>query len=163
LPFVESYVAGFFVPDLTASGKDDLRFEFFYGNPALYTDIKFPLGYAYKGMNPGHSQQGGSIEFFLRYSHWFSVRNNLALEYFHTERGNEGRVKVDADGEYDPTNGSLQAVERKNAARLFWNLPLCGDTDVNLMYGWERIHNFDMVQGEKRTNQIFKVDISYRY
>jgi hypothetical protein len=163
LPFVESYVAGFFVPDLTASGKDDLRFEFFYGNPALYTDIKFPRGYAFKGMNPGHSQQGGSIEFFLRYSHWFSVRNNLALEYFHTERGNEGRVKVDANGEYDPTNGTLQAVERKNAARLFWNLPLCGETDVNLMYGWERIHNLDMVQGEKRTNQIFKVDISYRY
>jgi hypothetical protein len=149
-PFVESYVAGFYIPRLTNFGKDDLRFEFFYGNPKLYTDFKFPVGFVYRGMPFGDSQGGSALEFFTRYSHWFSVRNNIALEYFHTDRGREGRV-------------GQQQTEEKNAWRAFWNLPLYGDMDMNLMYGWERINNFNLVGGENRTNQIFKVDISYRY
>lgn len=149
-PIVESYVAGFYVPRLTSSGKDDLRFEFFYGNPMLYTDFKFPLGYVYNGMTPGHSQGGSALEFFSRYSHWFSTRNNVALEYFHTDRGREGRV-------------GNQQTEEKNAWRAFWNLPLYGDMDMNMMYGWERINNFNLVGGAKQTNQIVKVDLSYRY
>ena len=149
-PIVESYVAGFYIPRLTKSGRDDFRFEFFYGNPMLYTDVKFPAGYVYNGMTPGHSQGGSALEFFTRYSHWFSVRNNLALEYFHTDRGREGRV------------GSQQ-TEEKNAWRAFWNLPVYGDFDLGIMYGWERINNFNLVGGEKQTNQIVKVDLSYRY
>jgi hypothetical protein len=149
-PIVESYVAGFYIPCLTKSGQDDFRFEFFYGNPMLYTDGKFPAGYVYNGMTPGHSQGGAALEFFTRYSHWFSVRNNLALEYFHTDRGREGRV------------GSQQ-TEEKNAWRAFWNLPLYGDFDLGTMYGWERINNFNLVGGVKQTNLIVKVDLSYRY
>jgi len=117
---------------------------------------------SYHSITPGHSQGGAAQDFFLRYSHWFSARNNLALEYMHTERGNVGRVKVNSAGIFDE-NGTLQAVERKNAARIFWNLPLHGEMDLNLMYGWERIHNLDLVAGEKRTNQIFRLDLSYRY
>ncbi len=161
-PFVESYVAGIYIPCLTPSGRDDFRFEFFYGNPMLYTDFKFPAGYVYHQIPVGHSQGGGTIEFFTRYSHWFSERNNLALEYFHTERGNEGRVKVGPGGRSDP-NGIFQAVERKDALRAIWNLPLFGDFDMNLMYGWERIHNFDLVSGRNRTNQLVKIDLLYRY
>ncbi len=161
-PFVESYVAGFYIPCLTKSGMDDFRFEFFYGNPKLYADFKFPAGFVYHDMPFGDSQGGATIEFFARYSHWFSVRNNLALEFFHTERGNEGRVTVDSAGVYDP-NGMLQAVERKNALRLFWQLPVYGDIDMNVMYGWEQIHNFNLVQGVNQTNQLVKVDLSYRY
>ena len=149
-PFVESYVAGFYVPCLTKSGKDDLRFEFFYGNPKLYTDFKFPAGFVYNGMPFGHSQGGATIEYFTRYSHWFSARNNVALEYFHTDRGREGRV-------------GDQQTEYKNAWRAFWNLPLYGDMDMNLVYGWERIDNFNLVGGVKQTNQLLKVDLSYRY
>jgi len=163
-PIVESYVAGIYVPLITADGRNDLRFEYYLGNAILSTSGTFPEGYLYRGMNIGPSQGGAAQEFFVRFSHWFSVRNNLALEYFHTERGNRGRVRVDSNGKPDDSNnGKMQAVERKNAARVFWNLPLYGDSDLNLMYGWERIHNFDLVQGDSRTNQIFKVDISYRY
>ena len=161
-PIVESYVAGFYIPRLTDSGKDDLRFEFFYGNPMLYTDFKFPLGVRLSQYDTSAFPGGSALEFFTRYSHWFSVRNNLALEYYHTERGNVGRVPVNSSGAFD-ANGVLQAVERKNAARVFWSLPLYGDMDMNLMYGWERIHNFNLVGGENRTNQVFKVDVSYRY
>jgi hypothetical protein len=150
-PFVESYVAGFFIPRLTAGGRDDLRFEFFYGNPFLYTDFKFPAGYAYRGMNPGHSQGGGGVlEFFTRYTHWFSPRINIALEYFHTERGHGGKVG-DQHNEY------------KNACRGFLNLPVYGDFDLGLMYGWERIDNFNLVQGIHQINHLFKADLSYRY
>jgi hypothetical protein len=150
-PFIESYVAGFFIPRLTASGKDDFRFEFFYGNPHLYTDGKFPAGYAYRGMNPAHSQGGGGVlEFFTRYTHWFSPRFNIALEYIHTDRGHEGEV-------------GDQHTEYKNACRGFLNLPVYGDFDLGLMYGWERIHNFNLVDGIHQTNQLFKVDLSYRY
>ena len=163
-PFVESYVAGLYIPRLTASGRDDLRFEYFWGNQILYVDHNYPVtGYTYHGMSPGHSQGGATEEFFLRYSHWFSARNNLALELYHTERGNVGRVKVNTAGSYDPTNGSLQAVERKNACRVSWSLPLFGDADMNLLYGVERIHNFNLVGGVNRTNQLFKLDLSYRY
>lgn len=163
-PFVESYVAGFYIPRLTASGRDDLRFEYFWGNQILYVDHNYPVtGYTYYGMSPGHSQGGATEEFYVRYSHWFSARNNLALELYHTERGNVGRVKVDAAGKYDPKNGVMQAVERKNACRVSWSLPLYGDFDMNLMYGWERVHNLNLVSGVNRTNQLFKFDINYRY
>jgi Capsule assembly protein Wzi len=153
-PIVESYLAGFYLPRLTASGKDDLRVEYFWGNSALYTSGTFPQGYIYKGMPVGHSQGGATQDLYVRYSHWFSSRNNVVLEYFHTERGYRDRVEV---------NGVMQAVERKNAWRASWNLPVYGDWDMNLTYGWERIHNLNLADGVKRTNQLFKMDLSYRY
>jgi hypothetical protein len=42
-------------------------------------------------------------------------------------------------------------------------LPVHGDFDMQLMYGWERINNVNLVGGINRTNQIVKVDLSYRY
>ncbi len=161
-PIVESYVAGFYLPRLTASGRDDLRFEFFKGNNILYTSGTFPGGYLYHGMPIGHSQGGAVIEFYLRYSHWFSVRNNLALEFYRTERGHEGRVTVDAAGNFDP-NGVMQAIEKKHAGRVSWTLPLHGDLDMNLLYGIEKVENVDLVAGEDRTNQLFKAELRYRY
>lgn len=160
-PIVESYVAGVFVPRLTADGSNDFRFEYFLGNAILYTNGTFPAGYIYRGMPIGHSQGGASEDFFVRYSHWFSVRHNLALEYIHTERGNLGRVPVDSSGAF-AANGIMQAVERKNAVRTFWTLPLY-DFDLGMMYGWERVNNFDLVPGSEKTNQIFSVGVSYRY
>jgi len=161
-PIVESYVAGFYLPRLTASGRDDLRFEFFKGNNILYTSGTFPGGYLYHGMPIGHSQGGAVIEFYLRYSHWFSVRNNLALEFFRTDRGHEGRVTVDAAGRFDP-NGIMQSIEKKHAGRVSWTLPLHGDLDMNLLYGIEKVENVDLVAGEDRTNQLFKAEVRYRY
>jgi hypothetical protein len=162
-PFVESYVAGFYIPRLTNNGKNDLRFEFFYGNNILYVDHNYPVaGYTYHGMPVGHSQGGATIDFFVRYSHWFSARNSLALDYIRTDRGHEGRVKVDSVGNYDPI-GTLQAIERKNAARILWNLPLYGNFDAELMYGLEWVSNMNLIAGENRTNQIFRLDVSYKY
>jgi hypothetical protein len=151
------------VPRLTSDGKNDLRFEYFLGNRILYTSGTFPEGYLYRGMPIGDSQGGAAEEFFVRYSHWFSIRNRLALEYYHTERGNLGRVPVNSSGQVDLQNGVLQAVERKNSVRTFWDLPLHGEFDLQLMYGWERIHNLNLMEGVDRTNQIFKMDVSYRY
>ncbi len=151
-----------FIPCITADGRNDLRFEYYFGNAILSTNGTFPEGYLYRGMNIGPSQGGASEEFFVRASHWFSVRNNLALEYIHTERGNLGRVTVNPEGNFDP-NGTLQAVERKNAVRVLWQLPVHGDFDMNVMYGWERVNNVNLVGGIDRTNQIVKVDLSYRY
>lgn len=161
-PIAESYVAGIFVPRLTADGRNDLRFEYYLGNAILATSGTFPGGYLYRGMNIGPAQGGAAEEFFVRASHWFSVRNYLALEYLHTERGNLGRVSVNSAGTFDP-NGALQAVERKNALRVLWQLPIRGNFDLLLMYGWERIHNLNLAGGINRTNQLGKVDLSYRY
>ncbi|HEY6007462.1 MAG TPA: capsule assembly Wzi family protein [Geobacteraceae bacterium] len=153
-PIVESYVAGFYIPRLTASGRDDLRFEYFLGNSILYTNGTFPEGYLYKGMPIGHSQGGASEEFFTRYSHWFSLRNRIALEYYHTERGNLGRVAV---------SGTAQSVERKNSWRGYWTLPIAQSLDAGFMYGWERIHNLNLVGGVHQTNQLLNVDVRYMY
>ena len=161
-PIVESYIAGFFIPRLTSDGKNDLRFEYFLGNRILYTNGTFPEGYLYRGMPIGDSQGGAAEEFFVRYSHWFSPRNRLALEYYHTERGNLGRVPINSSGQFDST-GVMQSVERKNSMRAFWDLPLHGDFDLQLMYGRERINNLNLMAGVNRTNQIFKLDVSYRY
>lgn len=161
-PIVESYVAGVYIPRLTASGRDDLRFEYFLGNQILYTSGTFPEGYIYRGMPIGHSQGGAAEDFFLRYSHWFSVRNRLALDYIHTERGNLGRVPVNGAGQFDP-NGVKQAVERKNAWRAFLDFPILERINAEIMYGWERIDNFNLSGGVRQTNQLVKVDISYRY
>jgi hypothetical protein len=149
-PIVESYVAGFYIPRLTDGGRDDLRFEFFLGNRILYTNGTFPEGYLYQGMPIGHSQGGAAEEFYLRYGHWFSVRNRVALEYWHGERGNTGRVDA-------------QAVERKNSWRGSWNVPLVTGLDLNLMYGWELIHNLNLNGGVNQTNQLVKIDLSYQY
>jgi len=153
-PIMESYVAGFYIPRLTAGGRDDLRFEYFYGHQGLYTNGTFPEGYLYHDMPIGHSQGGAAEEFYVRYSHWFSARNNLALEYWHGERGNLGRV---------PVNGVMQAVERKDSVRGTWTLPLYGEFDCALTYGWEKVRNRNLVGGQDRDNQLASVLVSYRY
>jgi len=153
-PIVESYVAGFYIPRLTAGGKDDFRFEYFLGNAILYTSGTFPEGYLYHDQPIGHSQGGAAEEFFFRYSHWFTARNNLALEYWHGERGNLGRV---------PVNGVMQTVERKDSARATWTFPLADDFDCGLRYGWERVRNKDLIGGQDRTNQLVSVQLNYKY
>ncbi len=149
-PIVESYVAGLYVPRLTDDGRNDFRFEFFQGNQILYTNSTFPEGYIYKGMPVGHSQGGATQDFFTRYSHWFSVRNNLALEYIYTNRGMASRMPG-------------QAIERKHAGRIFWSLPVYGDIDGQIGYGIEKIANLNLVDGQERTNQLVKFELRYRY
>ena len=149
-PIVESYVAGLYVPRLTDDGRNDFRFEFFQGNQILYTHSTFPNGYIYKDMPIGHSQGGATQDFFFRASHWFSVRSNLALEYIYTTRGMVGRV----DG---------QAVEKKHAGRVFWDLPLTADLDAQLGYGIEKVTNLNLANGAERTNQLLKFEVRYQY
>ena len=161
-PIVESYLAGFYIPRLTEGGRDDLRFEYFRGNQILYTNGTFPEGYLRYGLPLGDSQGGGAQEFFLRYSHWFSVRNNLALEAYRTSRGDFGRITVDSSGRFDP-NGTPQAVERKIALRAFWTLPVYGDWDALLMYGREWIDNLELRAGVTRDNQLVRAELRYRY
>lgn len=161
-PIVESYLAGFYVPSLTADGRNDLRFEYFRGNQILYTNGTYPEGYLRYNLPIGDSQGGGAQEFFLRLSHWFSVRNNLALECIRTSRGDYGRLTVDATGRFDP-NGTMQAIERKVALRAFWTLPVYGDWNALLMYGREWIDNLELRRGEHRDNQLVRAELSYRY
>jgi hypothetical protein len=150
-PIVESYVAGLFVPCVTESCRDDLRMEYFFGSVMLYGDWQFPRGYVYHDMTPGHSQGGAGVQdVFGRYSHWFDLRNRLALEYFYTERGRWYRT-------------SNQVMESKHAARVFWDLPLFGDIDGQLGYGIEKITNVNLVDGVERTNQLLKFEVRYRY
>lgn len=161
-PMDDSYIAGFFIPRLSPSGSDDLRFEWFFGHQILYAGTSFPEGYVYRGLPLGHSQGGATQDFFLRYSHWFSARNNLALEGIYTTRGQIGRVTVDPSGQFNP-NGTLQAEERTAGMRIFWRLPLFGEWDANPMYGWEKIQNLNLVSGASRVNQLLILEVSYRY
>jgi hypothetical protein len=149
-PIVESYVAGVYVPRLTEDGRNDFRFELFQGNQILYSHSTFPNGYIYKNMPIGHSQGGATRDFFLRYSHWFSVRNNLALECIFTDRGIVGRI-------------GDQALERKHAGRIFWDLPLSDDLTAQFGYGIEKISNMNLVAGVERTNQLLKFELRYKY
>lgn len=149
-PIVESYVAGIYIPRLTASGRDDFRFEYFRGSVMLYGDWQFPAGYVYQGMTPGHSQGTAAQDFFFRYSHWFSVRNNLALEYIHSDRGNSGKLPG-------------QPTEYKNAWRAFWRAPLYQEWDMTVMAGWEHVDSLNLVRGAQQTNRIAKIEASYRY
>jgi hypothetical protein len=150
-PFVESYVAGIYIPCLTSSCRDDFRFEYFFASVMLYSDHQFPAGYVYHGMSPGHSQGGiGAQEFYGRYSHWFAPRNRLALEYFYTERGRSYRMPG-------------QVMESKHAGRASWTLPLYGDLDAQATYGIEKINNLNLESGEHRTNQLVTVELRYRY
>ena len=153
-PIVESYVAGLYVPRLTDDGRNDFRFEFFQGNQILYTHGTFPNGYIYKDMPIGHSQGGATQDFFFRTSHWFSARSNLALEYIYTTRGMVGRVAID---------GVMQAVEKKHAGRVFWDLPLTADLDAQLGYGIEKVNNLNLIGGIERTNQLVKFEVRKQF
>ncbi|UFS71298.1 capsule assembly Wzi family protein [Geomonas sp. RF6] len=157
-----SYVAGILVPRLGWEGRDDLRFEYFLGHEILYTNGLFPRGYLYENYPLGHSQGGSTTDYLLRYTHWFSVRNTLALEGIYTTRGDYGRIPVNAEGAYDP-NGTMQALEKKFALRAFWRLPVYGEWDATLMYGWERVDNKNLVEGASATNQLLRLDVTYRY
>jgi len=161
-PKAQSYIAGFFVPMITSSGRDDLRFEYFRGHQILYTNGTFPNGYLYHNFPVGDSQGGATQDFFLRYSHWFSARNTVALECFRTTRGDIGLVNVDSMGNYDPS-GVLQAAERTVGLRAFWDLPVYDDWNATLRYGWETIANWNLTPGVSKTNHILGVDLSYRY
>ena len=161
-PIVESYLAGFYIPRLTPDGEDDLRFEYFLGNQILYASGLYPQGYLRDGLPIGHSQGGATQEFFLRYSHWFSPRNNLALECYRTSRGDRGRLPVDAAGRFDP-GGAMQAVERKVAVRAFWILPVSGELNALLSYGREWISNLELRRGVDRNNDLLRAELSYRY
>jgi hypothetical protein len=147
---VQSYVAGVYIPRLTGGGQDDFRFEFFRGNQILYTHALFTEGYMYKNMPLGHSQGGAVQDYYGKYSHWFDVRNNVALEYFYTVRGGFGRLPG-------------QAIEAKHAGRVTWSLPVYKDIDAKVMYGLERITNADLVQNATRTNQLMMLELRYRY
>lgn len=150
-PFVESYVAGIYFPCLTDSCRDDFRFEYFFASAMLYSDHQFPAGYVHHGMSPGHSQGGiGAQEFYGRYSHWFSSRNRLALEYFYTERGRSYRMPG-------------QVPETKHAGRVSWTLPLKGDVDAQVTYGVETISNLNLVDGVDRTNHLATFELRYNY
>jgi hypothetical protein len=169
---VESYVAGIYFPRLTASGRDDFRFEFFYGNQILYTNGSYPAGYTYHSLPLGHSQGGATIDFYGKYRHWFSLDTVLSLEYFHTERGTVGRVPVNSNGFFAPLlpdgtiNPNMQTVERKDAGRITLNLPVPNleGVTVNLAYGIERVRNYDLQpSGAGQTNQLVKVELNYKY
>jgi hypothetical protein len=47
--------------------------------------------------------------------------------------------------------------------RAFWNYPVYRDIDLGLMYGWETIHNFNLVGGRNQINQLLNIDFSYKY
>ena len=145
-PTAESYLTGIFLPRLSRDGADDLRFEFFWGNPILYTNSTFPQGYIYKGMPLGHSQGGATTDYLLRYRHWFSARQRVILDYFHTDRGNVGQLPG-------------QAVERKDAVRAGWEFPLTRALDIGLRYGWEQVTNYNLVGGDNRTNQLASFEL----
>ncbi|MFA7402890.1 MAG: capsule assembly Wzi family protein [Pelobacteraceae bacterium] len=149
-PIVESYIAGLYIPRLTDDGRNDFRFEFFQGNQILYTNGTFPGGYIYKDVPIGHSQGGATQDFFFRVSHWFNARNTLALEYIYTNRGMVSRV-------------GGQAVEKKHAGRVFWNLPLSVALDAQLGYGIEKSANMNLVDGVDRINQLVKIEMRYKY
>lgn len=149
-PIVESYVAGIYIPLLTIDGRNDFRFEFFQGNQVLYTNETFKEGYIYKNMPIGHSQGGATRDFFMRYSHWFNVRNNVALECIFTDRGYVGRLVG-------------QALEKKYAGRIFWRMPLSEKIEGEVSYGVEKIDNFNLVQNNDQTNQLAKFEIRYNY
>lgn len=149
-PIVESYVAGIYIPRLTDEGRNDFRFEFFQGNQILYRNITFPNGYIYKNMPIGHSQGGATQDYFFRFSHWFSARNNLALEYIYTNRGTIGPV-------------AGQPIERKHAGRFLWCLPLSAGLDALLGYGIEKVANLNLMEGADVTNQLLRLELRYRY
>lgn len=149
-PIVESYLAGIYIPRLTDDGRNDLRLEYFLGNNILYTSGTFNEGYIYRGMPIGHSQGGATQDIFVEYRHWFSVRETVGIDYFNTQRGITGRLPG-------------QAIEEKNAVRGFWLLPLASHLDLKLLYGWERIHNFNMRYDNDRTNHILVAETSYRF
>jgi len=149
-PFVESYLAGFYIPMLTADGRNDLRFEYFQGNRILYTHSQYTEGYIYEGLPIGHSQGGATQDFFVRYSHWFTPRSNVGIDYIYTERGDLGMV-------------AGQALETKNGLRLFCSLPLADRFDLKAQIGAERISNMNLLSGNDTDNGLASVELDYRY
>lgn len=149
-PIVESHLAGFYIPMLTEDGKNDLRFEYFHGNNILYTSGTMPQGYIYHNLPLGHAQGGAVEDYFVRYSHWFNVRHNLALDYFYTVRGSFGALPG-------------QSAESKHAGRINWTFPVFGDLDAQASYGIEGIRNYNLIAGAKQTNQLVRLELRYRY
>jgi len=149
-PIVESYLAGWYLPDLFGNGTTDLRFEFFHGNQILYTHSTFPSGYIYRGVPIGHSQGGATEDYFTRLSHWVDPRTVLTLDHAYTTRGTFGILPG-------------QAIEEKHLLRGGVDLPITTDLQGRVMYGIEWIRNMNLVAGDDRVNQLGMVELSWRY
>ena len=150
IPIVESHLAGVYIPRLTSDGKNDLRFEFFYGNPIAYTDYKYPEGYTNANLIMGDSQGGDTKDYFAKFTHYFWARNSVSVEYFHTQRGWVGR-------------NAGQAVEEIDGGRIFWNMPISTNWDALVNCGYENVRNFDLQRGVNKNDCLARVDLSYRY
>jgi len=162
LPTANSYVAGIYLPNLTSDGRNELRFEYYYGHNILSTHGTYQEGYVNRGMNLGPFQGGAAQQYFLRLTHFFTARNYLSLDYIRTIRGNQGTVKVNSQGNYDP-NGTLQSKEQANAGRISWSFPVFKNLDMHAMYGYEHIENFNLKSGVNQENHLLMIDLGYNY
>jgi len=113
-------------------------------------------------MNLGPFQGGAAQQYFLRLTHFFTARNYLSLDYIRTIRGNQGTVKVNSQGNYDP-NGTLQSKEQANAGRISWSFPVFKNLDMHAMYGYEHIENFNLKSGVNQENHLLMIDLGYNY
>jgi hypothetical protein len=161
-PIVESYVAGIYLPNLTSDGRNEMRLEYYYGNNILSSNSTFPEGYLYRGMNLGPFQGGAAQQLFARLTHFFSARNYLSLDYIRTLRGNQGTVRVNNQGNFDP-QGTLQAEERANAGRISWNFPVSKSLDMSAIYAFEKIENFNLRSGVDQNNHLVRVNLGFNY
>jgi hypothetical protein len=57
----------------------------------------------------------------------------------------------------------MQAPERANAGRICWSFPVSRSLDMNAMYAFERIENFNLRNGIHQNNHLLKIDLGYNF
>lgn len=147
-------LVGLYVPRLTADGKTDFRVEFAQNahrkdsTPGFwYGHNIYRSGYTQDHMIMGHHMGGDAMDVFTRVTHYLRPDLKLGLDYDFQERGitlsdvQESANQVGFDASYDFNN--------------FMTL--------GARYAIEGVRNFNMVEGDDRTNQLFMGTIKFEF
>jgi hypothetical protein len=86
LPFLSvSYQAGYYLPRLTADGRNDFRFEFVILEPN-YEFHSDPLYYTFNNHILGDALGPNASEVDLQFGHWFRNLTKGSVDFFVTDR-----------------------------------------------------------------------------
>lgn len=148
------YLTGIYFPRITPDGKTDFRFEFAKtatrvdSTPGMwYGHTTYKSGYTTARMIMGHWIGPDAMDAFVRVTHHFRDDLCVGVDYDYLERG------LTLSRHEETTNGF--GVDATYEINNRWT--------VTARYAFETITNFNMVQGDDRSNNILMTSVKFNF
>ena len=151
------YILGVYLPKITSDGRTDLRIE--YGdnvnegglgsklNGMWYTHGTYVSGVTYNGLILGDSMGPDARDAYVRVSRYLreDLKAGVDVEYWQTG-ANVGRTLE---------------TEYQTGADITWDVNAA--LSAMIRYGWGTIQNFDLVRSDNRCDNLFMLELRYKF